>query len=213
MKNDEIDIDAGANEDSGDLAGQISDLRYRLDAGVLLIIGHLLEIKDRFDAGVAAPGTRTLSEIGTKVRRVIEQHADQPDRSMGARWFSRLLGIPAEAIAKELELMVLDGLLYSRPFYKGKLYYRCGHGPAARARRGNGAPAKAVKEMFDLVEKIVKAGEYTSQAAVETVVKSKTANYRRQDFWQVWADLKYARALHKNEHGMYVLGPSAGGER
>jgi len=185
-------VPAVFDREDGELLEHIKKLEAKLDS-----------LGARLDAGVKAPGTRPVSPLGERLRREIERRNDQPDRSMGAKWFGRLLGVPSAAAAVELELMVEDGLLYSRPFYRGKLYYRCGHGPAAAARRG-GQNEERFAQVRTTICEVIKAAECRSQAVVEASVRGRVEGYKRQDFWRAWTDLRNSGHIVKNDDGAYV---------
>lgn len=200
MRNNDDDVDI---EDTCELLTDLQRIEDKIDA----LQTGIDSLVARLDAGVRAPGTRQLSALGERVRREIERRKDEnPDQAIGASWLSRLLGIEKNEIKVELEGMVTDGLLYSRAFYKGKLYYRCGHGPAARARK-TGTRAGDDEARLNLLHQLVREKRMSSQAAVwavyATASQEKGLYADKKGFYATWTTLVSHGWIEKGEDGFY----------
>jgi hypothetical protein len=184
------------NTDTDDTNELYTDLK-RIEEKIEAII-------QRLNAGISPQKQAPLSPLGERIRRELERHADQPDRSFGARWLSRLIGIDRDLIEPELNRLCAEGALYSRPFYGGLLYYRCGHGPAVRARRAGKKPAD-LPALTDAIGRVVTGGRFTSQTGVEEAVRREVKDFNRREFWSAWSDLRHAKRLVKRDDGVYVI--------
>jgi hypothetical protein len=194
MQNTEIDLDCFEDEEHS-----LAD-----------VLCALAELTTKVDMLLAAQGGKgPVSDLGQRVRREIDRHAEDPDRCIGSRWLGRLLGVGHDKIEVELRRMVDEGALYARSFYKGHLYYRVGHGPAVRAAKVPRADAR----YHERVCNIVRRSKPTSQERVDALLRqecvAQNETFDRRSFWRAWSDLRQEQVLVKGDDGIYTIQGSA----
>lgn len=141
------------------------DFERVVDKIVLLRIAEL-ERRLNVSSGERGEVSSQVDEtLETRIKSVFESSAD-PGQCQGAKFLSKALGARRDDVDIALQRLEREGYLYSRGYYRGRLYFRTGFGPrAAQVPTPQKAPDAGLLEVLhDAVWK----GTYEIQKLVQT---------------------------------------------